>query len=149
MAYNDILGKAEEALASIIEALALTGERAGDAVDVDIVTGVEDEERRTPFVALQVDDTQDEVVKGTGIFRVHGRAIIESNEGETLSAHRERVGAVCDALMYDDIAEQLSAAVADFHCYEMKWLGSKSSVDGNSMRSMFEFQLVACCATIT
>ena len=144
MAYNDVLGKCEDALATIITALALTGERAGDAVDVEVVTGAEDEERQTPFVCLQADDTQEEVVKGTGIYRVLARAIIESNEGETLLTHRARVASAADALMVDDIATQLSSAVEDFHVYDVSFTGQKANIDGNSLKTMVEMTVVCC-----
>jgi hypothetical protein len=148
--WNDILSKLEAAEASLVTALGLTGQRGTETVDVTVLTGLDDDATLTPRVTCHAEESSEEVVRGTGIFRVRSFIHIHSHSGdETLATHRARVGSVIDAIMQDDIASQLALAASDFHCYDVKFIGPQADPEGNSFHTALEIEAVVCGSDIT
>ena len=148
--YNDILSKLEAALASVVSALALTGTLGADSVSVSVVTGLLDSTTTLPRVVCSAKDSTEEVVRDSGLFKVSCSVHIYTHTGdETLAVHRERVATVSDALMTDDRAAVLSAAVDDFHCYDLQMLGTSAEPDENCLHTAIEFVAVCQCADVS
>lgn len=143
--YNDLLSKLEAAEKSVIDALALTGTRAGDAVDLTVNTGLDDSDLLRPCAICQAEDTTEEAVRDSGNFRVKTRIRIQSHStDEDLAIHRARVGAIADAFHRDDIAATLTAALADFHVFDVEFLGLTADPEGDSFQTDIELTVVCC-----
>ncbi len=143
--YFDLNSKLEAALASVISALALTGTRGTETgVAVAVLTGLDDDTATLPRVVCVAGDTTEEVVRDSGLYRVTCAVHVFSHSAdESLAVHRARVAAVGDALLTDDRADVVSAAVADFHCYELKSEGQSQDKDEQCFHTTFE--LTAVC----
>lgn len=148
--FNDLLSKVEAAYKSVIDALALTGKRGSeDGVAVTVLTGLDDETAELPKVICAAQDTAEEVHYNTGILRLTVQIhVISHSADESLAIHRARLAAVADAVMTDDRAAVLSAAVDDFHCYDVHWLGLSADPDGNSFHTIAELSAVCCGADV-
>jgi hypothetical protein len=146
--YNDLLSKLEAALKSLVDALALTGTRGSTAnVAVGVLTGLDDDAVSLPKIVCHAEDTTEEVVRHTGNFRVRCHLHIYSHSAdETLAVHRNRVARVIDAIHMDNIAAQLSAAVADFYVFDAHFMGPSADPEGNAFHTDLEFTVV-CCAS--
>lgn len=146
--YNDLLSKLEAALKVPLDALALTGTRGtNSAAAVSILTGLDDDAAALPRVVAYAQDSPEETVRDSGIFAVRVQLHIFSHSAdETLAVHRARVATVIDAVMTTDRADVLSAAVADFHCYDLQDLGPAAEPTGHAFHTVREF-LAICCAT--
>ncbi len=143
--YNDLNSKLEAALAAEISALTLSGTRGSESVDVAVRTGLDDDELLVPRVTCQCNDTAEEAVRGTGIFRLRAAVHVHSHSSdETLAVHRERVATVIDAIMQSDIASQLTANVSDFHCYDVNFDGHEQGTEGNLMHTVLNVEAVCC-----
>jgi hypothetical protein len=146
--FNDILSKLEAALKSLVDALALTGTRGSTAnVAVTVNTGLDDETIARPSVICQAEDTSEEAVRDSGVFRIKARARVYSHSNdEALTEHRARVGAVADAFTRDDIAGLLSDAAADFHVYDVQFMGLNADPEGDTFHTDIDF-LITCCGS--
>lgn len=146
--YNDLLSKLEAAEKTIIDALALTGTRGSTAdVALTVNTGLDDDEQLAPRAICQAEDTTEEAVRDSGIFRIKSRIRIYSHSSdESLAVHRARVGAIADAFQNDTIAQTLSDAIEDFHVYEVQFMGLSADPEGNSLHTDIEM-IVVCCAS--
>ena len=151
MAYNDLLGKVEAAIKTVLDALSLTGTRGTDsAAPVSILTGLDDDNAAMPRVVIYAKDSGPEITQDTGIFPVTVIVTIHSHSAdETLSAHRERVGSVIDGIMQDNRSDVLTAAVTDFHCYALQDMGPSEDVDGHAFKTSREFLCTCCAADLT
>ena len=149
--YNDILSKLEAAMKTVLDALALTGTRGTDtAAVVSILTGLDDDAALLPRVTVHAIETQSEEVRDSGIFNVKVQVHIHSHSAdETLATHRTRVATVIDAIMQTDRADVLSAAVTDFHCYDLQDLGPGAEPTGRAFHTIREFNAVCCPMTLT
>lgn len=117
--WNDP-GKLEEAMAAVVSGLSFSMfEGDSPATAVAINTGQDDDELRLPSVTCAVAGAGQEVVKSAGIWRTPAVVRVTSSANLTLAQHRSRAGAVFDAFLQTDIAAILSAALADFHCYDV------------------------------
>jgi hypothetical protein len=145
--YNDLLSKLEAALASLVSALSLTGTRGTESVSLTVNTGLDDDAAALPRATCHADDTTEEAVQDTGNFRIRAFVHVHTHSGdESLAVHRTRVATIQDAIMQDDIAAQLSAAVADFYCFEARFVGPQADPDGDAFHTALELSVV-CCAS--
>lgn len=136
MASNDLTSKAEAAMKSVVDALALTG--------VTSNTGQDDDTLALPNVICSVEQTGEEVPIGSGNFVLTGRATVNSSaDDETLAAHRARVATVFDAFMADNIGATLSAAVTDFYAYEPWGRGQGKITKEKVLCDWIELQFLA------
>lgn len=148
--YSDVLSKLEAALAALISALTLDGARGTEPVSVAVRTGLEDDEALLPRVTCQAEEATEEAVKDTGNDRVRAWVHIHSHSGdETLAVHRARVATVIDALRMDDIAAQLTAAVDDFYCFDVQFIGPQHDPSGNTFHTALELSVVCCPSDLT
>jgi len=143
--YSDVLSKLEAALASLTSALSLTGTLGTAAVSVAVRTGLDDDESLLPRVTCQAEESTEEAVRDTGNDRIKAWVHVHSHaEDETLATHRARVATVQDAIRMDDIAAQLTAAVSDFHCFDVQFIGPQHDPDGNTFHTALELSAVCC-----
>lgn len=143
--FSDVLSKLEAALASVVSALTLAGTRGTETVSVAVRTGLDDDDALLPRVTCQADEATEEAVRDTGNDRVRAFVHVHSHSGdETLAAHRERVATVIDALRMDDISAQLTAAVTDFHCFDVQFIGPQHDPAGNTFHTALELSVVCC-----
>lgn len=149
--YNDLLSKLEAALASVITPLALTGTRGSTAgIAVAVLTGLDDDTATLPRVVCLAKDSTEEAVRDSGIFKVACSVhVFTHSSDETLAVHRERVASVGDAIMTDDRAAVLSAAVDDFHCYDLQMGGVSAEPDENCFHTAFDFTAVCMASDVS
>lgn len=148
--FLDHIGKGESAFKSLVDALTLTGTRAGESVSVASLTGQEDDQKTVPRVTCSIEEDGEEIVRKSGIYRNQGQIEIVSNlSDETREIHQTRVKTVMDVLIYDTLESLLSAAVTDYHVYEVVWRGPRHETDENSTRTIYPFEIVHCCTDLT
>lgn len=146
---SDPISSGEEAFKALVDALALTGTRGTTAVDVAVLTGQEDEQKMAPRVVCAVEQGGTEVVIGTGNFEHKGYIDVITNPAdESRAIHKARVQAVVNALQMDDIATQLSGAIADYHCFQVRWAASDAMQDGTHLITRLPFEIVHCCTDL-
>lgn len=117
--WNDP-GKVEESMAEVVGALTLdvySGDSPATAVTVN--TGMDDEAAALPLVTCAIVSGGEEWVRGTGNMESKVAVRIVSSGNITLAEHRTRCATVLDAFMADDIAATLSAAIDDFHVFQV------------------------------
>lgn len=155
--WNDLESKVEAAMLAVVNGLTLSGDSDEEALVKN--TGLDDEAFGVPNVICSCPSVEDETVRGTGIFRARAAVTVTSNFNDaTLTTHRARVATVRDAFMQTDIAATLSAALADFHCYEARVLAMRSSVGfrdqgetnfGAVTKNVLELEMVCCGSDIS
>jgi hypothetical protein len=147
---SDPISSGEEAFKALVGALALTGTRGTAAVDVAILTGQEDDQKVVPRVVCAVEPGGREVVLGTGNYEHRGFIEVVTNAtDESRDIHKTRVQAVINALQVDDIEAQLYTAIADYHCFQVRWQSPAPQNDGVNLITRLPFEIVHCCTDLT
>lgn len=97
-----------------------------------------------PCIICACDQLQQDMTgQNDGVFRGEARVeIYTGKHDEPGNAHAERVGWVRDVLLVDDIADQLSAAVDDFHCFALVSSDVSTDASGETYRSTITLGLV-------
>jgi hypothetical protein len=150
MASIDYLSKTEEALASVVTGLSLTGTRGGDAVDVATLTGLDDDAATIPAVVCIAQSAPSEIVLHTGNREVPFSIEIRTNlNDETLAVHRARVATVADSIYRDDIAATLSAAVSEYYVFDVRSDGGLTEeINGETVTTSIRGIAVCCCSDL-
>jgi len=139
--FNDILSKCEAAMKSLIDALAVSG--------LTVNTGIEDDELAAPY-AICYADSSDEIVRGTGLLTASmAISVVSMADIDSLATHRARVATIFDGIRQSDAHETLSAAVTDFHCYEVVETGRDSGMEDRKLRNTLNVDLVVCGSDIS
>lgn len=146
---SDAISTGEEAFKALVDALALTGTRGTTAVDVAVLTGQEDDQRATPRIVCAIEQGGTEVVLGTGNWEHRGYIEIVTNPAdESRAIHKARVQAVINALQMSDIESQLYTAVADYHCFQVRWSAADAQQDGTHLITRLPFDIVHCATDL-
>lgn len=141
--WNDLNGKLEEALVSVVNGLGL------DA-SITVNAGLTPDDLALPYVVCTATGSGDEVVRGTGIFPVTATITVASSADDTaLADHRARVATVFDGFLSDTISATLSAAVDDFHCFDVFFRSLPAEEVDRQLRNMLEIEAVICGVNIS
>ena len=138
MAYSDVLNKTEEAIASVITDLGITG--------LSVLTKLDDAEQALPKVIVKC-GTFNELhgQRLDGDFRGAVAVRIVSNADDTtLAAHRDRAATIIDALSRDDLHTTASAAIEDFTMIAADEMIHDHSVEDRSFVTEFARVVVVC-----
>lgn len=142
MSYNTLLQKVQNALKSVVDDLGIA--------DYSVLTGQEDDEMQRPYIICACSNTVEETVKDTGVYNVEARVIVcSSADDTTLAAHQDTVGQVFDAILDTGIEATLSAAVDDFHCYDVFDFRSEQEYAERSHKDVLIVNMIVCPSDIS
>jgi hypothetical protein len=144
MAYNDLNHKLEEAMKSLVDALALDG--------VTVNTGATQSEMEAPYVLCSAPGggSTPENLKDTGIYVHEATVIVSSSLDDVadMATHRARVASVFDTFRDDAIATSLSDAVSDFHVYDVDFISSDMEEEERKVTNTLGMEIVCCASDI-
>jgi len=144
MAYNDLNSKLEEAMKSLVDALALA--------DVTVNTGATKSDLATPYVICSAPGggQEEENLKGTGIYRHDAEVIVASQLDDVtdMATHRARVASVFDTFRDSAITTSLSDAVDDFHVYDVDFMDSPMEEEERKVTNTLSMEIVCCASDI-
>jgi len=139
--YSDLASKVEEACLAVVTA---TG------ASVTLNAGLTVDELLTPYCVCACVSAGEEVVRNTGIYRVSVQImVVSSADDSTLANHRSLVATIFDAFQYDTVEATLSAAVSDFHVYDVFYNGFESSVEERKLINQLNVDMVCCASDIS
>lgn len=116
----DLQQKLESAAKAVIEAA---------QSDVQVFTGISTDEKVTPRATV-IAQSGNETPQGSGNFTIHLMVEVRSNSGDkNQDEHRAYCRTVIGAMSFDDIADQLTQAEADFHAFGFTNRSCQESVD--------------------
>ena len=144
MAYNDLNSKLEEAMKSLVDALALA--------DVTVNTGATKSDLATPYVICSAPGggQEEENLKGTGIYRHEANVMVATSlDDDTIAEHRARVASVFDTFRDSAITTSLSDAVDDFHVYDVDFMDSPMEEEERKVTNTLAMEIVCCASDIT
>ena len=142
--YSDLCSKLEDALKSVVDTLGLDS-------SVTINTGFSTDEIEGPYVLLIATGQADELFFNSGIYTMSASVEVASNMDDQSSraAHRDIVGTVFDAFMHSTVHVTLSAAVDDFHCYQVRSSSQPQSVEQRKIVNGLELDCVICGSNVS
>jgi hypothetical protein len=125
MSYNDLQSKTEAAGKSLVDALGISG--------LTVNSGASDQTKALPLCVVVCEGLAEPAgLPQTGIYRGALRFRVKDNANDvTLSDHRARVAQIFDAVSVDNLASQLSAAVAGFTCQAAFNMRQESTITDN------------------
>jgi len=139
MGANDLESKVEEALASVVTAQALSG--------LNVHTGLDEDNLNVPYVICMCAGQGEEVLRDSGTFKLEAVVkVVSSADDETLAEHRSRLATVRDSIMDSGIAATLTAAVSEFHVYDVELAGLGAEFEDRKYSNSLELN-VTCCAS--
>lgn len=94
---------------------------AANRGSASVHTGAAADSIALPRIVVEA-ESGPEAVQDTGIFDMEASVAVYSgaNETDALTTHRSRSAYVVDAFMQDNLADLLTADLADFHCLGIK-----------------------------
>lgn len=152
--YNDLESKLEAAMKAVFEAAAVVAPSDNEE-GLIIATGLSFDDIGVPNVVFSCESVGEEAVKGTGIFYCRGSVSVASHAKDaTLAGHRDRVAKARDIFLDSAIAATLSAALSDFHCYDVRKHEMRRDIEqrekvGAVVRNTLSFEAVCCGSDIS
>ena len=131
--------KVQDAIQSVVESVGLSG--------VAVNTGTDEADLAVPYVICSCNGSSGEMVPFSGNFKMNAAVkIVSSADDSTRAEHDARMYSVYDALIADGIAATLTAAVTDFHVFNVAFVRISEDVEDRKFISMLEMEVV-CCGT--
>lgn len=125
-----------------------------DGVPVYIGSNTQDETEegeqgmRVPYVMVGCSEGMPDMEgQIDGVYQLPARVEVWTHRNdEPGSTHGDRVGTVRDALLTDDLAERLSDAIDDFHCFLLRGSTLMGENEGTHFKATLMLDLT-CCAS--
>jgi hypothetical protein len=140
---SDLAGKVEAALKSLIDG-------AGLDAGVTVNTGQSVDDLELPFAVAWCDGAGDQIQLGIGTFRLSAMVIVSSSaDDSTLTEHRALVKQVFESFMTNSVEADLSAAVDEFHVWEVRFGSQPSEEEDRQMITRQEMDIVAQASNVS
>lgn len=147
--YNAIEFKTEDAIKAMLDP-----EQPDLAIPIVQSLIVDDlEEEHIAIIALDFERAGSKTKQGNWLGNVRIKTVTAIKQDNLTSAqvralHRQRVGIVRDTLMHPDLADSLSAAIADFTCLDVEFSRVTQKIAGKHWISEFTIALEVCGADL-